>query len=174
MFFYPIDGNIAIPTCAARDIGSRAVRLLRDRSWTGQAGTGVHGPADLSFNEMAGVMSKVLGRPIRFQEVPEPAYKATLVEHGQSEAFAQGLVDMFREIAEGIHAADPRTPESTTPTTLRSGALIRSSPRSDNPHKKAGHSALLIRSDCWLLWSGGTNSTSLSGRRRYVPLSLSA
>ena len=118
MFFYPIDGNMAIPTCAARDIGARAVRLLGDRSWTGQAGTGVHGPADLSFNEMAGVMSKVLGRPIRFQEVPEPAYKATLVEHGQSEAFAQGLVDMFREIAEGIHAADPRTPESTTPTTF--------------------------------------------------------
>jgi uncharacterized protein YbjT (DUF2867 family) len=118
MFFYPIDGDIAIPTCAARDIGARAADLLRDRAWTGQAGTGVHGPADLSFNEMARVMSRVLGRPIRFQEVPGPAYKATLVEHGQSEAFAQGLVDMFREIAGGIHAADPRTPESTTPTTF--------------------------------------------------------
>ncbi len=118
MFFYPIDGDIAIPTCATRDIGARAADLLRDRAWTGQAGTGVHGPADLSFNEMARVMSRVLGRPIRFQAVPGPAYKATLVEHGQSEAFAQGLVDMFREIAGGIHAADPRTPESTTPTTF--------------------------------------------------------
>jgi uncharacterized protein YbjT (DUF2867 family) len=118
MFFYPIDGDFAIPTCATRDIGTRAADLLRDRSWTGQAGTGVHGPADLSFNEMARVMSEVLGRPIRYQEVPGAAYKATLVEHGQSEAFAQGLVDMFREIAGGIHAADPRTPESTTPTTF--------------------------------------------------------
>jgi hypothetical protein len=64
--------------------------------------------------------SKVLARPIRFQKVPGPAYQATLVEHGQSEAFAQGLIDMFREIAGGIHAADPRTPESTTPTTFES------------------------------------------------------
>ncbi len=64
------------------------------------------------------MMSRVLGRPIRFQEVPGPAYKATLVEHGASEAFAQGMVDMFREIAGGLHYADPRTPESTTPTTF--------------------------------------------------------
>lgn len=118
MFFYPLDGDIPVPLCATRDIGARAADLLRDRAWTGQAGTGVHGPVDLSLNEMAGVMSKLLGRPIRYQKVPEPAYKSTLVEHGQSEAFAQGLVDMFREIAGGIHAADPRTPESTTPTAF--------------------------------------------------------
>ncbi len=118
MFFYPIDGDFAIPTCATRDIGTRAADLLRDRTWTGQAGTAVHGPADLSFHEMARVMTKVLGRPIRYQELPGPVYKASLIEHGQSEAAAQGLVDMFREIAGGIHAAEPRTPESTTPTTF--------------------------------------------------------
>ena len=101
MFFYPIDGDLTIPMCAARDIGARAADLLRDRTWTGQAGAAVHGPADLSFNEMARVMSQVLGRPIRFHEVPGPAYEATLVEHGQSEAFAQGLIDLFREIAGG-------------------------------------------------------------------------
>jgi uncharacterized protein YbjT (DUF2867 family) len=118
MFFYPLDGDIPVPLCATRDIAARAAQLLRDRTWTGQAGTAIHGPADLSLNEMARVMSKVLGRPIRYQEVPGPAYKASLVEHGQSDAFAQGLVDMFQEIAEGIHAADPRTPDSTTPTTF--------------------------------------------------------
>lgn len=118
MFFYPIAGDVTVPFCATRDIAARAADLLRDRAWTGQAGTGVHGPADLSFHEMARVMSRVLGRPIRFQEVPGPAYKATLVEHGQSEGYAQGLVDLWREIAGGIHAADPRTLESTTPTTF--------------------------------------------------------
>lgn len=98
--------------------GEWGKEIIRDRSWTGQAGTAVHGPADLSFNDMARVMSKVLGRPIRYQGVPGPAYKATLIEHGASEAFAQGLVEMFREIAGGIHAADPRTPESTSSTTF--------------------------------------------------------
>ena len=118
MFFYPIDGDFRVPTCATRDIAEAAARLLLDRSWAGQEGVGVHGPADLSFNEMARVMTEVLGRPIRFQEVSGPAYKASLVEHGQGEAFAQGLVEMFRAIGEGLHDADPRTPESTTPTTF--------------------------------------------------------
>ena len=91
------------------------------------------------FNEMAGVMSKVLGRPIRYQEVPGPAYKATLVEHGQSEAFAQGLVDMFREIAEGIHAADRGRPNRRLRPRSRHGAVIPSSPRSgDEPPSTSG------------------------------------
>jgi uncharacterized protein YbjT (DUF2867 family) len=118
MFFYPMDGDLAIPVCATRDIGARAADLLRDRAWMGQAGAAVHGPADLSLCQMAHVIAKVLGRPIRYQEVPGPVYKATLVEHGQSAAFAQGLIDMFREIAGGLYSADPRTPESTTPTAF--------------------------------------------------------
>ncbi len=118
MFFYPIDGDIVTRVCATRDIATRAADLLRDRSWTGETGADVHGPADLSFNEMARVMTRVLGRPIRYQQVPESAYQASLVEHGASEAMAQSLVDMWREIAAGLHAADPRTPESTTPTTF--------------------------------------------------------
>ena len=120
MFFNPLDGDIPVPLCATRDIAARAADLLRDRSWTGQAGAAVHGPADLSFHEMAGVMTRVLGRPIRYQDVPPLAYKAMLIEHGQSEGFAQGYIDMFREIGAGIHTADPRTPESTTPTTFES------------------------------------------------------
>ncbi|QEH34988.1 NAD(P)H azoreductase [Aquisphaera giovannonii] len=117
-FYYPIDGDFAVPVCATRDIGDIAVGLLRDRSWTGQAGPAVHGPADLSMNDLARIMTEVLGRPIRYQQVPEAAYEASLVEHGASEGFARSLVAMWREIAAGLHAADPRTPESTTPTTF--------------------------------------------------------
>ena len=120
MFFNPLDGDVAVPLCATRDIARRAADLLLDRTWTGQEGSAVHGPADLSFNDMAEVMTKVLGRPIRYQAVPGTATKAMFMEHGASEGFAQGYVDMFREIGEGIHTADPRTPESTTPTTFES------------------------------------------------------
>jgi hypothetical protein len=70
------------------------------------------------MNDMARAMGQVLGRPIRFQEVPGPAYKASLIKHGASEAFAQAMVDMCREFAGGVYAAEPRTPESTTPTTF--------------------------------------------------------
>ena len=118
VFLYPIPGDYQMPCCAVSDIATRAVELLRDRSWTGQAGAAVHGPADLSCGDMARTMTEVLGRPVRFQEVSGGAYKASLVEHGSSEAFAQGLVDMFAAVAQGIYAAEPRTPDSTTPTTF--------------------------------------------------------
>jgi uncharacterized protein YbjT (DUF2867 family) len=119
VFFYPLGGDVRIPTCAARDIAASAVRLLRDHSWTGHGGVGVHGPENLSWNEMARIMTEVLRIPIRFQEVPGPRYKASLMQHGSSEAFAQSLVDMFAEVSQAIFEAEPRTPETTTPTTFR-------------------------------------------------------
>jgi uncharacterized protein YbjT (DUF2867 family) len=118
-FFYPLGGDVKIPTCAARDIAMSAVQLLRDRTWTGQGGLAVHGPADLSCNDMAQIMAEVLGKPVRFQEVPGPGYKASLTQHGSSEAFAQGLVDMFADVGRGIYGAEQRTPETTTPTTFK-------------------------------------------------------
>src|SRR5262245_3558290 len=103
VFSYPLGGDVRKPTCAALDIAAVAVHLLRDRSWTGQGGVGVHGPEDLSFNGMARIMTEVLGKPIRFQEVAGPAYKSPLMQHGFSEAFAQGIVDMFAEVGHGIY-----------------------------------------------------------------------
>jgi uncharacterized protein YbjT (DUF2867 family) len=119
VFFYPLGGDIAMPTCAARDISASAVKLLRDRTWTGQGGLAVHGPADLSCNDMARIMTDVLRKPVRFQSVPGADYKASLMQHGSSEAFAQSLVDMFAEVGRGIYGAEPRTPETTTPTSFK-------------------------------------------------------
>ena len=119
MFFSPIDGDKAAPTCATRDIASAAARLLLDRSWSGQGHEAVLGPEDLSFNDMAGIMSESLGKPVRFQQIPFEAFKAQLLESGMSEAFAQGYVEMMAAKNLGLDNAEPRTPENTTPTTFR-------------------------------------------------------
>ncbi len=79
----------------------------------------VLGPEDLSFNEMAQIMSEVLGKPVRFDEMSDEAMKAGLLERGQSAAMAQGVVDMMVAIRDGIYSHEPRTPESTTPTSFR-------------------------------------------------------
>ncbi len=44
---------------------------------------------------------------------------AQLLAHGMSEAFADGLTEMFEAKAKGLDNAAARTPESTTPTTFR-------------------------------------------------------
>ena len=119
MFFDLVDGDLALPSCATRDIAAVAARLLHDGSWAGQGGVAVLGPEDLSQNDKARIMSEVLGRPIRYQRVPGEAYKASLTGIGMSDAWARGLLDMGAAIDRGIYAAEPRTPESSSPTTFR-------------------------------------------------------
>ena len=119
MFFSPIDGDKAAPTCATRDIASVAAKLLLDRSWSGQGEVAVLGPEDLSFNDMARIMSEVLGKPVRFQQIPFEAFKAQLLDSGMSQEFAQGYVEMMNAKNNGSDNAEPRTPDNTTPTTFR-------------------------------------------------------
>jgi hypothetical protein len=56
---------------------------------------------------------------VRFQQIPGEAYKARLIERGASDAMAQGMLDMMAAKNEGLDNAEPRTPESTTPTSFR-------------------------------------------------------
>jgi uncharacterized protein YbjT (DUF2867 family) len=120
VFFMPISGDRKLPTCATRDIAAVAGKLLLDRSWNGQDAVPLLGPEDLSFNDMAQIMSQVLGRPVRFQQTSFEDYKARLTKHGMSEAMAQGMVAMMAAKNEGLDNSEPRTTESTSPTSFRS------------------------------------------------------
>jgi uncharacterized protein YbjT (DUF2867 family) len=119
MFFSPMSGDRKLPTCATRDIAAVAAKLLLDPSWSGQGSVPVLGPEDLSFNDMAQIMSEVLGKRVRFQQISLEAFKARLIEQGVSEAMAQGVVDMTAAKNEGLDNAEPRTPQSTSPTSFR-------------------------------------------------------
>ena len=119
VFFSPISGDRKLPTCATRDIAAVAARLLLDPSWSGVDHVAVLGPEHLSFNDMAEIMSEVLEKPVRFQQISFEAFKAGFIERGASEAFAQGMTDMMRAKNEGLDNAEPRTPDNTTPTSFR-------------------------------------------------------
>lgn len=117
--FGPIDADRKTPTTATRDMAAVAARLLNDGTWTGQEEVPVLGPEDLSMNDMAAIMSDVLGREVRYQQVPFDALKAQLVGRGATESFAQGFVDMMRAKNDGMDNAAPRTPSSSSPTSFR-------------------------------------------------------
>lgn len=119
MFFSAIDGDLKAPTCAKRDIAAVAAGLLLDASWTGRDHVAVLGPEDLSFNDMAVIMSDVLGKPVRFQQIPMEGFRSQLLAAGQSEPMAQAMVDMLSAKNKGLDNAEPRTPQSTTPTSFR-------------------------------------------------------
>ena len=115
----PISGDLKAPTCATKDIAAVATRLLLDDTWSGVGSVPVLGPEDLSFNEMAAIISDVLGKPVRFERTPDEAFKSQLLGFGVSESMAQGLLDMYTAKDRGMDNALPRTPEGTTPTSFR-------------------------------------------------------
>ncbi|MBQ0822823.1 NAD(P)H-binding protein [Microvirga sp. HBU67558] len=118
-FFSPVPGDRKAPVCATRDIADAAADLLIDRRWSGQGHRAVLGPEDLSQNDMARIMSEVLGKPVLHRPVPIEAFKAQLSAGGLSPAFVEGYAAMMTAKAEGLDNAEPRTPETTTPTTFR-------------------------------------------------------
>jgi uncharacterized protein YbjT (DUF2867 family) len=119
VFFSPVSGDRKLPACATRDIAAVATRLLLDDSWSGPGSVPVLGPEDLSGNDMARIMSAVLGRPVRFQQITGEALKDAMTGRGASEAMAQGMVDMMLAKDKGLDNGEPRTPESSSPTTFR-------------------------------------------------------
>jgi uncharacterized protein YbjT (DUF2867 family) len=107
------------PAAAARDIAARAAGLLLDRSWTGAGSVPVLGPEDLSPQDMARVMSGVLGTPVRYERQSLGDFGAALAGYGMGDAIVQGMADMMRAKDEGLDDGVPRTPETTSPTTFR-------------------------------------------------------
>ena len=120
--FGPIDPDRKLPHTATRDMGAAAARLLSERSWTGQEDQPVLGPEDLSFTEIAAIVSEVLGRKVSYGQVPFDGFKAQLLGRGMPEDFARGFVDMMRAKNEGMDNAAPRTPANTGPTRFRAWA----------------------------------------------------
>jgi hypothetical protein len=122
MFFLPCDGNYKAPQVAVKDIALQAVKWLTDSFWNGVSGVGVHGAADISYNEITETLSNVLQKPIFFQNVPKDRYIQTLVGIGSTQAFANELVNRYDAIQQGLFKAEPRTSETTTPTNFASWA----------------------------------------------------
>ncbi len=118
-FSWPAPEDLTMPTCATRDIAAVAAGLLLDPTWTGVQSVPVLGPADFSFNDMARIMSDVLGKPVRFQETPIDEFRAMLTGRGMSAGMTQAMVNMVVAKNEGLDKLVPRTPASSSPTSFR-------------------------------------------------------
>jgi uncharacterized protein YbjT (DUF2867 family) len=117
-FFLANAADQPLPTVATRD-AAVAAALLLDDSWTGQASVPVAGPDDLTPLGLARVMSGVLGRTIRYRQIPVADYQAMMLRHGASEAIAQDVADMIEATNHGIYDTEPRDRHAAAPTSFR-------------------------------------------------------
>jgi uncharacterized protein YbjT (DUF2867 family) len=114
-----LPGDLPYPFIATQDIGDVAAKLLIEKNWSGRQARGLRGPADLSFAEATKILGDSIGKPVKYVQItPDQAYQ-TFLGIGASPGFAKALVEMYQALAQLGADAESRTPETTTPTTLR-------------------------------------------------------
>ena len=116
-FTYPAPRDVSGPQVATADIAHAAAGWLANADWTGQKAVALLGPQDLTYDEMATILSHAVGRPVRYQESTPQEYLVAMQAIGQSESAAQGLVDMFTYLARH-YAVPPEVDRLLTPTHL--------------------------------------------------------
>jgi uncharacterized protein YbjT (DUF2867 family) len=121
-FSFPMPGNAPYPAASTGDIAAVAVRFLLDRSWTGQESVGVLGPEDLTFEQMAEILTDVLGTPIRYEVGDSEQFEKTLIGYGHTVPMARAFVAMTTAKSNGLDNFLQRTAENSTPTSFRSWA----------------------------------------------------
>jgi uncharacterized protein YbjT (DUF2867 family) len=115
----PLSGTTEYPTIAARDIARVAADRLLDAAWSEQNIIELHGPADLCFEEVAAVISDVLGRRTAYVRCEPPEARQRMIEAGVSENAADLTLEMYESIESGrMKSLLPRTAGITTTTTL--------------------------------------------------------
>ena len=100
---------------ATRDIAQAAVPLLTDRSWTGQKHLPVFGPDQLTPEEVAEVMSDVLGRPVAYRQTSIEDSVSRMAARGASEQAIRDMTEMQVAQDDGLYDADwvAATPTAT-------------------------------------------------------------
>lgn len=117
--FMPLVPTSTLPMVATVDIAHVAAELLSARNFAGNIYRGVHGPTDLSLNEVAATIGKAIGREVRYIQTTSDQARETFLQLGASPEFAELYVEMFAALSSDKRsAAEPRTSETTTPTTL--------------------------------------------------------
>jgi uncharacterized protein YbjT (DUF2867 family) len=117
--FLPISGTKKWPMVATADIADKAASWLLDSGWRGHHKVGIHGPKGLTLNEAAAVISKELGETVQFVSVSLDQARQGMKGAGMPDflvaiyAELYGAFDTYR-----MDVAEPRTPDTTTPTTL--------------------------------------------------------
>ena len=119
VFHAPTPGDLRLPHVAKADVAAVAARLLLAPDWQGVEEVPLLGPEDLAFDEMAAILSGVLGRPVRFQEMPMDRFEEMMRAIGASDGMARSYVEMLAAKNEGMDMMTRPAARHETLTTFR-------------------------------------------------------
>jgi uncharacterized protein YbjT (DUF2867 family) len=115
----PLSASTRYPMLATRDIGRVAATRLTSAGWTGQIVQELHGPVDLNFREVAEILTQVLGRKIVYIKCGREEMRDMMLKNAMSENAADLMLELYEAVDAGrLRVTQPRSPETTTPTTF--------------------------------------------------------
>jgi len=115
------DPDAARPWVDPRDIGDVAAARLLSEAWSGRVVQGVHGPEDLSWHQVAEILTDAVGHAVRVQAVADDDVRAALQAAGLPHGAVEGIVGMTAGTRD-LTPEQPRDVLTTTPTTLAAWA----------------------------------------------------
>ncbi|MGE5110284.1 MAG: NmrA family NAD(P)-binding protein [Acidobacteriaceae bacterium] len=115
----PLRPDLKLPMIATRDIGTAAADALLHPTVPGKQTRELLGQRDLSYNEVAAILGKAIGKPdLKYVQLSDDQARGAMVQMGMSDQAARLLLEMAASLNSGyMRALEPRTRENTTPTS---------------------------------------------------------
>ncbi|MFJ4998663.1 NAD(P)H-binding protein [Microbacterium sp. NPDC088619] len=113
----PLDAPMA--WVAPRDIAEVAALTLLNRDWSGHRVRAVHGPEDLSWSQVAEILTQELGRNVTVERIADDQMRQGLLAVRMPEAMADAVLGMSTGLRDGFVPEQERSVATTTPTGLR-------------------------------------------------------
>lgn len=117
-----MDINHPLAWVAPVDIATIATGRLLSRTWHGRTVQAVHGAEDLSFTQVATILSDTTDTPVVAKQLSDDDVRSALRGFGMVDAQIEAIVMMAAGIRENFTHENPRTFATTTPTSLRGWA----------------------------------------------------
>ncbi len=116
----PVRTDLPIPMVATQDIADAAARLVREETFVGHTVRYLLGPRDVTMAEATRILGSAIGNPeLQYARFSEAEARRAMLGTGMSASVADAMLEMERGFNSGLmRPSRPRSPESTTPTSL--------------------------------------------------------
>jgi (4-alkanoyl-5-oxo-2,5-dihydrofuran-3-yl)methyl phosphate reductase len=110
---YSPGGTGKLSVVDPRDIAAVAVKALTERGHEGKA-YDVTGPQALSTAEQVNTIAEVIGKPLRYIDVPEPAAREGMLKMGMPAPIVEAMIEFMRLVRAGDGAIVSNDVEKVT------------------------------------------------------------
>lgn len=116
----PQRGDLPFSLIATKDIAAYALKRLFALDFEGKSHTYLLGDREYTFNEIATIYGKAIGKPdLKYVQFPYADAKGAMLGMGFGESYVDKMMELIKGMNEGDLLGDAvRKPEYTTPTSI--------------------------------------------------------